>query len=98
MLETWLIPICLFWGISALYFGGLGHEVKGASGALQFIGLILAYVLFVVIWAVAHRYVLPDSGASYVAASVIAIILFPVAIRLGYLLVGGRIYRPAMPH
>ena len=98
MLETWLIPICLFWGIAAVYFGGLGHEVKGGSGVRQFIGLLFAYVLFVIIWSVAHQFVLPDSGAGYVAASLIALVLFPVAIRLGYLLVGARIHRPQTAH
>jgi hypothetical protein len=68
--------------------------VAGASGFRQFIGLILSLVVFLAVWAVVHKFVLKDSALGVVVACAVAVVAFPIAVRLGFLLTGGKIHRP----
>ena len=93
MLEEWLLPVTLFWGIAALYFGGFQRDITGASGFRQFIGLILSYALFLAVWGVVHAFVLRDSLLGIVVAGAVASVAVPLEMRLGFLLVGARVRR-----
>ena len=95
MIENWLVPITLFWAVSALYFGGFQYDVSGGSGFRQFIGVILTYVLFLVVWGVMHQFVMPETTLGVVIASVVAALAYPIEARVGFMLVGGRLRRAA---
>ena len=94
----WPIPFILFWAVSAVYFGGLERDVQGGSGFRQFIGLIVALVLFLAVWGVVRAFVLKDSALGVLVACLLAIALYPLLIRVGVLVTGGRITRSGGGH
>jgi hypothetical protein len=93
MIETWLVPVTLFWAVGALFFGGFQYDVRGGTGFRQFVGVILTYVLFIVVWGAMHRFVMPDSGLGIVIACVVAALAFPIEVRVGFMLVGAHVRR-----
>jgi hypothetical protein len=93
MLEDWLVPITLFWAVSALFFGGFQYDVTGGSGGRQFLGVIFSYALFLVVWGVMHAFVMVDSALGIVVASAVAALAYPIEVRLGFLLVGAHVRR-----
>src|SRR5256885_7217328 len=95
MSAEWLVAICLFWFASAVYFGGFERDVQGASGFRNFLGLVLSYAVFLVVWGVLHAFVSPGSAVSILVASAVAGLALPLELRVGFLLVGARVvYRP----
>jgi hypothetical protein len=93
MLEDWLVPVTLFFGVSALFFGGFQYDIKGGTGFRQFVGVILTFALFLVVWGVMHHFVMPDSVLGVIIASVVAALAYPIEARLGFMLVGGQVRR-----
>ena len=89
----WLVPVVLFWMVAALYFGGLTVEVRGGSGFGQFVGLLLTFGLFLVVWGVLHRLVGADTLKGVVVASLAAVLALPIEARVGFRLMGARIQR-----
>ena len=94
---NWLVAIILFWVASALYFGGLQRDIVGGTGVRQFIGLLLTYAIFLVIWGVLYKVIGPDTAKGLLIASLVAALLLPLEVRLGFLLVGGKV-RKSVAH
>jgi hypothetical protein len=67
----------------------------GGTGLRQFLGLLLTFVIFLVIWGVLHKVIGPDTAKGVLIASVVTALLLPLEVRLGFLLVGGRVRKSA---
>lgn len=99
MIE-WLVPVCAFFPLTAIYLGGLRTEPGGGRGIQQVLGLLLTFVVYLIVWRVLHGMlggVAPILGG-IVLATVIAVLALPLEARLGYLLVGVRLKRIASAH
>ena len=96
----WLVPICLFWTLAALYIGGWPIEVVGGGGVKHVIGLIDTFVLYIVAFAIL-RAVLGGFGGlfgSVIIPTAVASLALPVLAWAGYLIVGVRIQKGEAPH
>ena len=93
IVENWLEPMVVFFGATALYFGGFQRDVQGGSGFRQFLGVVLTLVVFLVVWGVVHKVVGPDSVKGILVASAVAGLAIPLEARLGFLIVGARVRR-----
>lgn len=94
-MVEWLVPVSLFWALSALYLGG-GH-VRIEGGALrQFIGLLDTFVLYLVVWWVV-RMLARGAGVipSILIATAIASLLLPVLSKVGFRIMGVRLSKAA---
>ena len=92
MLE-WLVAVILFWVAAALYFGGLQRDVEGGTGFRQFVGLLLTYAVFLVVWKVLYTMIGAETAKGLLIASVVTALLLPLEARLGFMIVGARIRR-----
>lgn len=93
-MAVWLIPVCLFATLSALYLGGAPIRMEN-GGRRELVGLLLSLVLYLVAWA-ALRTVLrgPLGGTpALIAASVLTVIALPLLCLAGFRIVGVRIRR-----
>ena len=90
-MGEWLVAVVLFWAVAALYFGGMERDVEGGTGFRQFIGLMLTYAIFLVVWAVVRRTVAPESAVGVIVASAVAALLLPIWARVGFMAVGARL-------
>ena len=89
-LLTKLLPVMLFWLLTAIYLGGWAVDLRGGKGLTQVIGLVLSLILFVVVWEGLHR-VFVGFGevlGGIVITTFIAAALLPAVIWLGYKMVG----------
>ncbi len=96
----WLVPICLFWTLAALYLGGFPVEVVGGNGFRQVMGVIDSYVLFILVWALL-RAVLGGLGGllwTAVVPTILASLALPLIIWAGYIVMGVRVQKGARPH
>jgi len=91
----WLVAVVLFWFAAAIYFGGWERDVAGGSGIRQFIGLLVTYAIFLVVWRVVESFVGVESVIGILVGCVVAGLAMPLEARLGFLVVGGRITHPA---
>jgi len=91
----WLEAVVLFWFAAAIYFGGYERDVAGAPGFRQFLGLVVTYVIFLVVWRVVESLIGVESVVGILVASLVAGLAMPLEARLGFLLVGGRITHAA---
>lgn len=85
-MVTWLVPVCLFWTMTALYLGGFRLDIEDKSGMRNLGGLVVTFVLYLLVWWGIHGALargLPAIGAE-VAASVIVILLLPLLSRAGF--------------
>jgi hypothetical protein len=92
-MVDWLVGVILFWVAAALYFGGLQRDVEGGTGFRQFLGLMLTYVIFLVIWGALYKII--GAGKGLLIASAVAALLLPLEVRLGFMVVGARVRRPS---
>jgi hypothetical protein len=90
---NWLVAVILFWVVAALYFGGLQRDVEGGTGFRQFVGLLLTYAIFLVVWGALYKIVGVETAKGVLIASAVAVVLLPIEVRLGFLLVGARVRR-----
>ena len=95
MLDAWmwLVPVVLFWLVAALYFGALTVEVHGGSGFRQFVGLLLTFGLFLVVWGVLRSLVGADTIKGVLVASAVAVVGLPIEARVGFRVMGARVGR-----
>ena len=96
----WLVPICLFWILAALYLGGFPVEVVGGNGFRQVMGVIDSYVLFILVWALL-RAVLGGLGGllwTAVVPAVLVSLALPLIIWAGYIVMGVRVQKGSRPH
>ena len=94
MLE-WLLAGILFWVTGALYFGGLQRDIQGGTGFRQFIGLVLTYAVFLVVWRVVYMAIGADTAKGILVASAVAMVAMPLEVRAGFAIVGGKVRRAA---
>jgi hypothetical protein len=94
-MASWLVGVILFWVASALYFGGMQRDVEGGTGFRQFVGLLLTYAIFLLIWGGLYKVIGVDTAKGILIASVVAALLLPLEVRLGFMLVGARVRRPS---
>jgi hypothetical protein len=95
---VWLVPVCVFFPIVALYLGGMRTEPANGSGFQQVIGLVITMALFMALWAVLRTVLDAPLGArlgGVVVPTVAAVLAMPLEVRVGYLLVGVRLKRVA---
>ena len=76
-----------------MYFGGLQRDVEGGTGFRQFVGLLLTYAIFLVVWGALYKTVGVETAKGVLIASAVAVVLLPIEVRLGFLLVGARVRR-----
>lgn len=96
----WLVPICLFWTLIALYLGGWPVEVVGGSPVRQLVGIVNSFILYLAFWA-GLRAVLGGMGGllwSAVLPTVLATLALPVLVWGGYMIMGVRVQRGETPH
>lgn len=99
MLE-WLVAVCAFVPLTAIYLGGMKVELAGGRGVQQLLGLVLTLVVYLVVWRVLHT-VLAGIGpilGGVILATVVAILLLPLEARTGFLMVGVKLKRTAAGH
>jgi hypothetical protein len=94
-MASWLVGVILFWVAAALYFGGMQRDVEGGTGFRQFVGLLLTYAIFLVIWGALYKMIGVDTAKGLLIASAVAALLLPLEVRLGFMLVGARVRRPS---
>jgi len=94
MLE-WLLAGILFWVAGALYFGGMQRDVQGGTGFRQFIGLLLTYAVFLVVWRVVYMVIGVETAKGVLVASLVAVLAMPLEVRAGFAIVGARVRRSA---
>lgn len=87
----WLVAVILFWVAAAMYFGGLQRDVEGGTGFRQFVGLLLTYAIFLVVWGALYKTVGVETAKGVLIASAVAVVLLPIEVRLGFLLVGAHV-------
>lgn len=86
MLE-WLIAVCAFVPLTAIYLGGMRVEPAGGRGIQQVLGLVLTLVVYLVVWRVLHT-VLAGIGpivGGIILATVVSVLLLPLEARTGFL-------------
>ena len=97
----WLVPVCAFFPIVALYLGGMKVEPGGGNGFQQVLGLLLTYGAFLGLWAVLRLWLTGPLGAGLggVIVPTLAVVLaLPWETRLGYLIVGVKLKHVAAAH
>lgn len=91
---VWLLPIGLFWPITALYLGGM-LEVRGGKPLRELAGLTLGFLLALLVWwglTKALAPIGPVLGAILLPTGVMLAAL-PVILMVGYRLIGLRLVR-----
>lgn len=94
MLE-WLVAVCAFVPLTAIYLGGMKVEPAGGRGIQQVLGLVLTLVVYLVVWRVLHT-VLAGIGpvlGGVILATVGSLLLLPLEARTGFLMVGVKLKR-----
>ena len=97
-MVAWLVPVALFWALSALYLGGAAIRFEGADGPRQLIGLLLHFVAYLVIYGVLRAVLGGMLGPVFggiVFPIIIASVLLPAAGKLAFRLVGVSIVSDA---
>lgn len=96
----WLVPLGLFWTLSAIYLGGWSIELVGGGGLRQVLGVVIAFVLFVAVWGVL-RMILSGLGPIFfgvIVPTAITTLLLPLLFRAAYFPMGIRIEKGAQAH
>lgn len=99
MLE-WLVAVCAFVPLTAIYLGGMKVEPAGGRGIQQILGLVLTMVVYLIVWRVLHT-VLAGIGpilGGVILATAISILLLPLEARTGFLMVGVKLKKTGTAH
>lgn len=99
MIE-WLVAVCVFFPLTAIYLGGMRVEPAGGRGIQQVLGLVLTLAVYLIVWRVLHVLLVglgPILGG-VILATAAAVLLLPLEARTGYLMVGVKLQRTATPH
>lgn len=92
-MVEWLVPVSLFWTLTALYLGGFRLDIQDGPGYRNLGGLLLSFALFLGAWwglRAGLSAALPATAA-LVVATLIVILLLPVVTRVGFRALGLRI-------
>jgi len=85
-----LLPVMLFWTLSALYIGGLAVDARCGNGVTRVRGLLISFILFVVVWRVLHSLFLGLGevlGGIVITSFLSAFLLWPLT-WVGFKIVG----------
>ena len=85
-----LLPVMLFWTLTALYIGGWAVDARGGNGVTQVLGLLISFVLFMVVWRVLHSLFLGLGevlGGIVITSFLSAFLLWPLT-WVGFKIVG----------
>ena len=99
MLE-WLVVVCAFFPLTAIYLGGMRIEPAGGRGIQQVLGLAFTLLVYLIVWRVLHL-VLAGLGpvlGGVILATIAAILLLPLEARTGFLMVGVKLKRTETAH
>lgn len=95
---VWLVPITLFWTLTALYVGGM-VEATGGGPVRQILALLVSFVLFLVAWGVLR---IPFGSMHPILhlaiPSVLSVIALPLVVRLGHMGLGIRLRADSLVH
>ena len=92
---VWILPVGLFWPITALHLGGLLALEGNPKPLKEFLGLVVGFVLALVIWwglTKALAPIGPVLGAILLPTGVMLAAL-PFILMIGFRLVGLRLVR-----
>lgn len=71
---AWLVPVALFWTLSAMYLGGASLRIEG-GGAFQHLGgLLVTFAAYLVVYGILRAIL------SGVAGSVVGGVVFPIIV------------------
>ena len=96
----WLVPICLFWTLIAMYLGGWPVEVVGGGAVRQLTGTFNSFILYLAFWG-GLRALLGGMGGllwGVVLPTVIATLALPVLVWGGFMIMGVRVQKGESPH
>jgi hypothetical protein len=99
-MVEWLVPISLFWTLSALYLGGFAIHIEDRGALRQVVALLLMFVFYLVVfWAVRTGLggAMPAIPA-VIVASLVAGVLIPLLARVAFRAFGVRISGAAHAH
>jgi hypothetical protein len=86
--------------MAAVYVGGFSLKIEGGSGLTQTLGVFATFALYLVAWALARMLLRGMVGAipAVVFALLIATVLMPILVRVGFRVLGVRISKAAPAH
>ncbi len=92
-MPEWLVPICVFWILEAMYLGGWPLDVQGGSPVRQVIGLVDSFVFFLLVWWVLGLILGSFAGlfGRVVLATGLSVLALPLITWLGFRIMGVRI-------
>ncbi len=96
----WLVPICLFWTLIAMYLGGWPVEVFGGGPVRQVMGVFNSFILYLALWG-GLRAALGGLGGllwGAVIPTILATLAFPAIVWAGYMIMGVRVQKGEAPH
>ncbi len=96
----WLIPVCVFFPLVAIYLGALRVEPAGGRSFQQILGLLLTFAAYLGLWRLLHGVLggwHPVLGGE-ILATVLSVLLLPLEARLGFLVAGVKLRRIAAGH
>jgi hypothetical protein len=94
---VWILPVGLFWPITALHLGGLLALTGDAKPLKELLGLLLGFALSLVVWWVLTKALAPLGpvlGAILLPTGVMLAAL-PFILMIGFRLVGLRLVKSA---
>lgn len=100
-MVQWLVPVCLFATLSALFLGGFPIRFQGGGGPRELVGLLLSFGLYLVLWGALRAALTTPLGAAagLIVPSAAASLAIPGICWAGFRMAGVRIRRaPRAPH
>jgi hypothetical protein len=76
---AWLVPVALFWTLSALYLGGAAIRIEGGGGAQHMGGLLVLFVAYLVVYGIL-RLVLSGLAGAVIGGIVVPAVLTSMAL------------------
>jgi hypothetical protein len=93
---AWLVPIAVFWSLSALYVGGAAINIEGGGGGRQTLGLLLLFASYLGVYTICGMALTSVAGVAIggiVLPVLIASISIPLLTRVTFKLVGVSVSR-----
>lgn len=90
---AWLVPLCVYPLVCALYLGGSPLRLEGGSGPREVLGLVLTFVLLLVAWGVLRPLLgtVLGGAALVIVTTIVAGLLLPLLARAAFRVVGVRV-------
>ena len=93
-MVAWLVPISLYWTLTAVYLGVAPVQIEGGGGVQQILGIALHYASYLGAFAAIRSVLTGSLGAilgGIVVPVVVASLLLPMLGKVVFRLVGVRI-------